>query len=464
MNRDAMRKYTLFLLAGLLLAACNAQEPVIRGDRLVFSGERMSIQIGKYYQLTTYGVTGKDSTEVESTHLTWSSSDPKVASVTGGILIGHSLGETTISASYGDKTASLVVSTRDGETTTGIDGSFSAEHIYDLGRELAVESGMQQFDMDKDGNIYYFQVGAKPAFYETLVTKVKPSKVGSSANEGVMRLYYEGHPTGCSVEDASDGTYLWVPEFSGKYTSPTHQYYQQYWNAQTVARIKWEAGKQVFPGDAGVEHFWFGHSGDINVAIDPEHDILCVTYHDAKHLGQTRRFFTYRLSEAMKTPLEDITLREYVRGGDGAPDLKEETVSPTIKAHDMTKVKPLEEMGISTVINKPEDVNYYAWQGFDYYDGLVYFVEGTAGAIMGGSVCALTVFDMTGKIHEARAYVSLLADPAALRSFGITTTGAMESEGVKAWNGNLYLAFASTGYQGSTTPRANVFKYNLALK
>ncbi len=460
-----MKRYLLIISTILLgAAACQQEAPVVQGDKLAFAKDHMAVQIGKYYQLTAYGVSGKDSVEVESTRIQWTTSDPKIATITSGILLTTAKGEAVISASYGDKSASIRIISRDGETSTGIDGSFSADQIYDLGRQLAASSGMQQFDIDKDGSIYYFQVGVNPAFYETLVTKVRPSKTGSSDNEGWMRLWYQGHPTGCSVEDAEDGTYLWVPEFSGKYTSATHQYYKQYWNAQTVARIKWEPGKSVFPGDPQVEHFWFGHSGDINVAIDQANDILCVTYHNSKHLGQTRRVFTYSLSEAMKTPLEDITLKEYVRGGDGAPDISEETVAPTIKAHDMTKVKPLAEMGISTVISKPEDVNYYAWQGFDYDNGLVYFVEGTAGSIMGGSVCALTVFDMTGAIYEKRAYVRLLSEPAALKGFGITTTGGMESEGVKAWNGNLYLGFASTGYQGQTSPRANVFKYNLASK
>jgi hypothetical protein len=116
-------------------------------------------------------------------------------------------------------------------------------------------------------------------------------------------------------------------------------------------------------------------------------------------------------------------------------------------------------MGIPT--DKRDGINTYDWQGFEYHAGLVYFVEGTSYLSMGGSRCALTVFDMNGAYYEKRAYVRVIQDPEELQLFNITTTGAIESEGVKVYKGEMYLGFASNGFMGKGQTRANIFKYKM---
>lgn len=346
-------------------------------------------------------------------------------------------------------------------STTGVGDRFSKSNIYDFCHLLPYPAEMQQFDMDRKGNIYYAHVGYKKAFYEVLINKVRPSKTASTASEGFMKLYYAGHPTSIEVEDGKDGnTYIWIPEYASKIVDKSEGPLKQYWGCQAIARVKFEAGAYLYPWDESIEYFYAGHDGDINVSVDFKHDILCVTYHKSEYEGRTRRVITYRLSEAMALPLTECTLRPIHFGGDDAPDKVEKETTPVIKAHDLRKLTPVAEFGIPT--DRSFGINTWAWQGFEYYDGLVYFFEGTsANKGMGNSRSALTIFDMTGRIVEERTEVDIARNSEDLVGFGITETGTMESEGVKVWKGNLYLGFASGGFRGDRHLRCNVFKYKL---
>lgn len=450
----------LLLLAGLLLlGGCSAEKSPLDADSLRFSEESIRIQIQKYRQVEVFGVKGGKEFPVDNGELEWDSSDPSVVSVVQGILYAKEVGHASVTASSGSLSATLEVQVKDGNSSTGIDAHFKSENIYDLGHKLASPSGIQNFDLDKDGDLYYIQVGARPDFYVNYISKVAPSKAGSETVESSMTCYYLGHPTSMVVENGSDGnTYIWTPELSTKNVNQSSSDYLQYWGAQAIARIKYTPGATLYPWDESIEYFWFGHSGDINVAIDFEKDVLCVTYHISTYLNQTRRVFTYKLSEALALPLVERPFT-VTYGGDGAPD-EEVTVSKTIKVHDCTKLTPTAHFGIPT--DKRFGINTLDWQGFDYNNGLFYFVEGTSYLSMGGSRCALTVFDTDGNIYEERTFVRVLETPDELTAFNITTTGAIESEGVKIRDGAMYLGFASSGYLGTTGNRANVFKYKKA--
>lgn len=453
------RFYTALVLGCILLAGC-AKEEEFSADSLHFGAGKLRLQIEKYHQVEVFGVKGGKEFLVDNGDLEWTSSAPDVLSVVQGILYAKEVGLATVTASRDGLSATMEVQVKDGDSSTGIDAHFKAENIYDLGHKLESPAGIQNFDLDKDGNIYYIQVGQKPAYYENYVSKVHPAKGGSETVESSMKFYYLGHPTSMVVENGTDGfTYIWTPELSNKIINESSGNYTEYWGSQAIARIKYTPGATLYPWDDSIEYFWFGHpSGDINLAIDFEHDVLCVTYHISTYLGKTRRVFTYRLSEALALPLvpKQFTV---TYGGDGAPD-EEVSVSKTIKVHDCTTLVPIAHMGIPT--DKSFGIGTYDWQGFEYNDGLVYFVEGTSYLSMGGSRCALTVFDMEGNIYEARTFVRVLETPEELSTFNITTTGAIESEGVKVRGDALYLAFASNGYLGSTGNRANVFKYKKA--
>ena len=448
------------LFACLLMVGCTRPETFPSADSLRFESDYMRVQLQKFKQLEVYAVKDGQSVLVDNSSLQWTSSNSSVLTVVQGVIYAKAEGEAKITASREALSATLSVKVRDGISSTGIDAHFKTSNLLDLGHKLPVDSGIQSFDLDKDGNLFYVQVGATPAFYENYVTKAAPSRSGSEVVASSMKFYYLGHPTSMVVENGSDGnTYIWVPEYATKIVNPASSSYLEYWGAQAVARIKYTPGAVLYPWDPSIEYFWFNHSGDINVAIDSEADILCVTYHINTYLGETRRVFTYRLSEALALPLIDKELSS-TYGGDGAPDASEVTQTHTVKVHDCTTLTPLGHMGIPT--DKRDGINTLAWQGFEFNDGLVYFVEGTSYLSMGGSRCALTIFDMQGHIHEARTFVRVLETPEELEAFNITTTGAIEAEGVKIRNGKMYMGFASSGYLGTNDNRANVFIYDKA--
>ena len=445
-----------FLFAALAFTGCSDKETVTKADSLIFGQESIKVQIEKYIQVEVYGTSGSETFLMDNSELQWASSNQDVVSVVQGILYTKEVGKATVTASLGSVSAALEVQVRDGNSSTGIDAHFKAENIYDLGHKLEHPSGIQSFDLDKDGNIYYIQVGQRPAFYENYISKVVPSKSGSEVVESSMKLWYLGHPTSMVVENGEDGnTYIWTPELSTKYTDPASSSYLEYWGAKAIARLKYTPGAALYPWDDSIEYFFFGHSGDINLAIDFEREVMCVTYHINTYLGKTRRVFTYKLSDVLAAPLVD---RQFMisYGGDGAPE-EETTKNVTVKVHDCTGLTPTGHMGIPT--DKSFGINTLDWQGFEYNDGLVYFVEGTSYLGMGGSRCALTIFDMEGNIYEERTFVRVLETPDELSAFNITTTGAIESEGVKIRGNDMYLAFASRGFLGTDGNRANVFKY-----
>ena len=347
-----------------------------------------------------------------------------------------------------------------GPSTTGVDRPFSRKNIMDICHLLPVPAEMQQFDLDRKGNVYYAHVGLKKAYYEVIVNKARACRKPSEGAESTMHLFYAGHPTSMEVEDAADGTYIWIPEFACKITDPKAGDRTQYWDCQTIARIKYVPGAALYPWDESIEHFYAGNDGDINLSVDWAGDVLCVTFHKKEFPGCTRRVVTYRLSEALSLPLTDCALRHPVTyGGDGAPHAKEKTDTFTIKAHDLRTLEPLGEFGIPT--DRRFGINTLAWQGFEYHDGLIYFLEGKSRKAMGESKAALTVFDSDGRIVERRTEIRIAGDADDLRKFSITESGMMEAEGVKVWKGALYIGFASGGYKGEKPLRCNIFKYKL---
>ena len=291
----------ILLLAAIpvCIAACDGKEDPVKGDSLTFDMSEMLLQLGNFKQLEVYSVSGGQKDLVNNSELEWSCDAPDVLSVTEGILKGLNKGVANVKAAYGDMSASLKVTVRDGQSITGIDAAFTADNMYDMGHLLTGNAGFQQFDIDKDGNIYYATSSAD--YYKILVDKVVPSKGGSDKVEATMTFYYSGHLTGMSVEDAADGTYIWIPEYAGKNTSESSSQYKEYWGMQTIGRVKFENGKKVSPDDPSIEHFWLGNTlSTMNVAVDPDHDIIAFCFHDPQYGtgndGTSRRIRMYRLS------------------------------------------------------------------------------------------------------------------------------------------------------------------------
>ena len=453
-------------LAASLLCGCSRDEAV-KMDSLRISETSFRIQLGNYHTLTVDAVNGGEAVLIDNRDVSWESSDPSVVTVMNGVLYGKKTGSAVITAEYNGYADDVKVICRDGVTSTGIDAHFSNENLYDMGHRLTRTIGIQHFDLDASGNVYYAYVN-NPQFYETWIEKVKPNQSGSDKVEGAMCVYYGGHLTGMSVETAENGdVYIWCPNYAKKYPETSSSYPKEYWNMRTVCRVKFQPGKKILPTDASVEHFYLPQSGSFNVAVDPEHDILAVCFHNNMILGRTRRVRMYRLSEAMALVPKPIQIENYRYGGHGAPDLvtgetideREQTI--TITARNLEELTHFAEVGTHTSAQSPTDINYYAWQGFDVYGSNVYFIEGSAVKNMGGSRAALTIYNFDDTLFEPREYVRVVQDAEELERFGITETGSMEAEGVQANADGLFLGFSSWGFQGNDEVRANVFKYNL---
>lgn len=314
--------------------------------------------------------------------------------------------------------------------------------------------GTQQFDIDKDGNLYYAAIMLPSMSYVT-ITKLPPRPEGfSTETYGSMDLYYCGHPTGMSVEDADDGTYVWIGDYAEK-RAP-----RSYWGAQAIARVKFENGKALYPEDPSIEWFFVDHIGDVNVSLDKEHDLLGVSAHLPGRGDHSRSIRVYRLSEALTLPLDTIVLNTHRRGGDGAPEAEEYELTPSILAHDLRKLTPLADFGTTNKGKTWQDVCYYAWQGFEVYGDHVLFIEGTGGRDPYGGKAALTVYDYEGNVLSRR-FVKLPEDRDALDRFEIARDGHAEIESVKVRNGRLYLEFHSGNARREKGVVTSVFQFDL---
>ena len=354
---------------------------------------------------------------------------------------------------------------------TGVDAAFSEENIYDLGHKLTQNWGVQQFGIDKDGNIYYASVNGK----DTRIDKVSPSasKDGSISVTSKMDLSYSGHLTGMAVEDAPDGTYLWIPEYSDKSGS--------YYGMKTIGRVKYVSNASYAPDASEIEHYYLPTvaASTMNVAIDQEHDRLAVCFWETGHNGSKanvfgRRVRVYSLSDAKALTPKECTLTENIADG----------LSTIIMAKDLSDLSPLAEIGTpwgTDGTTWPDRICYYGWQGFDYHDGKVYFLEGAQNAGNGRSIAALTTYkcedgyfpsdaslpefgfwpDAGGVLAEPRSFVRVISEPETLDTYGITSTGVAEVEGVMVRHGKLYIGILSKGFKDEATPRANVLVYPL---
>ncbi len=387
-------------------------------------------------------------------------------------LAGHQYtGPFTVSRAELASGNAVISLTPKARSLTGVDAAFSEENIYDLGHKLTQDWGIQQFGIDKDGNIYYASVKG----FNTRIDKVTPSasKVGSTSVTSTMDLSYSGHLTGMAVEDAPDGTYLWIPEYSDKTGS--------YYGMKTIGRVKYTPDVSYAPNAPEIEHYYLptDAGSTMNVAIDQEHDRLAVCFWETKHNGSKanvfgRRVRVYSLSEAKALTSKECTLTSNIADG----------LSTIIMAKDLRDLAPLAEIGTpwgTDGTTWPDRICYYGWQGFDYHDGKVYFLEGAQNAGNGRSIAALTIYkcedgdfpsdaslpelgfwpDAGGVLVEPRAFVRVISETETLDTYGITSTGVAEVEGVKVIGGKLYLGVLSKGFKGEATPRANVLVYTM---
>lgn len=319
---------------------------------------------------------------------------------------------------------------------------FSQDLHFSTARLRTTSAVMQSFDIAKDGEtIYYTQLNNKFRVY--LSWNKRNSQ--ETPTDRCMTLCYTGHGSNFTLEEAADGKYIWMDNYSSKNASG------DYWDAQIISRIPIKAGTTVKPWQA-TENYYFGEK-NISVAVDIEGDMLTI-------LGiSSGRIRTYRLSELRALPVEEITLAPITYGGEDKADDPETTKTMVCKARDARKAKPL---GDFTILREHyNDGTQVSWQGFDIHDGLIYQAQGNGHADGTPSPGWLQVRKVNGAIVVPLTTFKALEDLAALKNAGITDTGYMEPEGVKYRHGSVFCGFCSK--KSDDVRRGTLFRYDPKL-
>lgn len=299
----------------------------------------------------------------------------------------------------------------------------TSDMIYSNSFIKSPSSVMQSFDLDLEENIiYYTQIDKK---YRLLASW---GKINALEADGCMYLEYFGHGSNFTMENLAKDKYIWIGTWASKNKDG------DYWGDQIITRIKIEDGKTVKPWDC-TENYYFGEK-NISCALDFENDLCTIL---GISTGDVR---TYKLSEMKALPVEDITLEPVTYGGLEAPDA-ETTVTPTVKARDCRKLKPVgsfhtdRDKGIS-------------WQGFDVSRKYVYQARGNGNANDGKdpSNGYVLIFKLNGGKSQTATVVEAIRDINVLKELGLTDTGYMEPEGIKVRNGIMYCGYASKNSEG----------------
>lgn len=326
--------------------------------------------------------------------------------------------------------------------------SLSEGLIYSKAVYLKRNAVIQSMDIAKNGDVYYVQIAGSDQ-HQLNVLRGAPN---ATKPADCMVFEYFGHGTNMAVEEAADGTYIWLGSHGNKGSDDS------YGGSQTVCRVKYEPGTTVQL--AGGDIFHLKGTRNIHPAINQKKDILGVQYSKKVSGVNTRVFVAYRLSEAMKLTPVDVTLESLKYGGGKDDEAPEKTETLTIKARELSQLQPLYQFAVSD--GHGGIVGEEAFQGFDIDEQFVYYYEG-----MGNdnkkdtpSKAYVSVLDKNGLL-SARKEVTAIADAAKLKEFGMADRGYMEAEGIKVKNGTLYLGFASRMMNGNTDERrANVLKYS----
>lgn len=351
---------------------------------------------------------------------------------------------TTLTFRAGDDVRSMLIS-QDGKNPDAVTAKdfYLNSHYHDkmhfsTGRLRTTSAVMQSFDISKDGNtIYYTQLNNN---FRVYLSWAAPNYKSTPAN--FMTLNYTGHGSNFTIEEASDGVWIWMDNFSSKNSSG------EYWDAQIISRFPVKAGTTINSFDA-TENYYFGEK-NISVAVDIEGDMLTI-------LGiSSGRIRTYRLSELKALPVEDITLAPITYGGEQSAPHSETTKTLTVKARDARKLTTLGDFSITR--GKYSDGTTISWQGFDVHGGMIYQAQGNGHADGTPSPGWVQMKTISGTTIVPLTTIKALEDLNDLKEAGITDTGYMEPEGVKWRNGLIYCGFASKN--SSNVRMGTIFNYN----
>lgn len=437
-------KWIAVTALSLLLATCGEEEPK-NSATILFSPSGVTIGVGETYRvgLKTAAGNGRDDYDFQADALgvTLTSDDETIVTTApGGIIRGVGVGRTFVTARARDGSSARL------SVTVSLDFGkpLVPEMIYAKGMTLYHNMAMQSFDISSEGDIFLAGV-LEPAVH---IQKCPRNGTPGEA----MTLYYAGHATNMSIEEEGGDTYIWIANFGTKYPNG------QYFGEQIVSRIRFEPGRSYLPEECE-DNYYVGAYKNLCVAVDTENDLLAILFADNSVSGGNTRINVYALSAAKSLPVGEATLLQLSRGGESGGPRDAETLTPRIRARDLTKLKPLHELHV----NSSRLNGDLPMQGYCICKDRIYWYAGSGGRNDSGATpprANVSELDMSGTVVRLWTPVGIAGDVALLDRYGLTDTGYFEAEGIKIRDGKCYLGFITNGKQDAWKWRAHVFRIN----
>ena len=350
----------------------------------------------------------------------------------------------------------------DKSSTTGID-RFDASNIFSRNTYLPDNTAMQGFNLDSDGSVWYTQLSNTNQAQLNWV-RAQPNKTPDvqTENKDYMKLTYFGHGTNTALEEDGADRYLWA----GAYGVCNAK--GQYWNEKLVGRVKYVKGATVKTNECN-DYYYIGDYTDLHPSIDAENDLLTINYGDSKN-SSYRCFVIYKLSEAKKAPMTNVTIT-CTDGFQTDRPASTNPVSVVVRCHDLTTLTPVARPRFLKTGYGASGATYYDWQGYDVHKNRLYYTEGQSnynlfGSFYSGSSFAyVTVFDFEGNIVEERTQVAVVSDKDKLTQIGVSVFGTLEAEGIKVCKDKLYLGYTARGITADNTKHyQNIFVFDPSSK
>ena len=217
------------------------------------------------------------------------------------------------------------------------------------------------------------------------------------------------------------------------------------------------------------EYYYIGDYTDLHPSIDAENDLLTINYGDSKN-SSYRCFVIYKLSEAKKAPMTNVTIT-CTDGFQTDRPASTNPVSVVVRCHDLTTLTPVARPRFLKTGYGASGATYYDWQGYDVHKNRLYYAEGQSnynlfGSFYSGSSFAyVTVFDFEGNIVEERTQVAVVSDKDKLTQIGVSVFGTLEAEGIKVCKDKLYLGYTARGITADNTKHyQNIFVFDPSSK
>ena len=440
-------KYFFCAILLVLLSSCSKGE--LEVESLAFAKATVSVNVGRVFNLTLnarYGTSFKEyDFKANPASVVLSSSDESIAKVNQlGTVTAVSVGSAKITALSKDGLKAVCTVRVSGDVADFTSG-FSVSKIYlksfifpddpNGTADNTRNAQLQNFDVDREGNVYALAV-SDPVSY---VKKITPDGKADSP----MKFYYFGHGTGFSIEDTGTDVYIWISSFGrlGSINGNSGKYQEE----QTIARVKYEAGKEYKPEDIE-EHYYIGNVFHVWSYVDYEHDLLAVYHAGASGVaGKDGTVRIYNLQQARQAQTRTVSLQTITRGGESGGPLKNlETVAPQVSVRDLTSLTPT-----YTFYTSYQELSgdSQQMQGICLNKDKFYWVAGRGFGTEKQPLTQVSTLDMSGNVLRAAQDLTFEDNKQDLIDAGISKDGTFEVEGMHIRDGHVYF-----GYNWNSTP------------